>query len=421
MFNSKIYKGRLISHLVIYLSRMRSHFYHMLSHSLFEYCPQQFVKSNRNTSTQATSVYTKTGSLPVVTIILFAMLLTACGAEETTDHDLDSSLSIPINRMLTGTVAVGLPVKGDVIIIDTDGNTLNTQSDKNGTYVISLDGRPGPYLIRVEPDDSNFPTLYSYATDSGVTNITPFTTLALFLAYEGDFADSFNDWATIHSNWSRIDLEQAHAKINANFSTELQNSGVDPVVYDFFTVPFEANQTGIDAFFDSYNVSFDYNARTYDITDSSGQPVAFNENIDTTDYYIGARFIPEDASNWELTWTPEFNGQQGATMVSYHSGNNIPWSKERFNEIFWETLATTPSQTIICNENPNIFCNIDTRVTQLNTHYDVIGNGEIGTIIKGSGIYHSTMNGWFQQNGQSRQNINQSASHSFSWNWERIR
>ncbi len=420
MFNSQNHKGRLISHLAIYLSRMSFQLYRTLLHTLYGHSSQQHAKGNQNTPARPAFTDIRTGNMPTVSILLFAMLLTACGAEESSNHNLDSSLSTPINRILTGTVAVGLPVKGAIIIIDTDGKTLNTQSNTNGTYSVNLDGRPGPYLIRVEPDDSNLPALYSYATGSGVTNITPFTTLALFLAYQGDFADSFNDWAAIHSNWSRIDLEQAHAKINANFATDLQNAGVDPVVYDFFTVPFEANQTGIDAFLDGYTVAFDYNAKAYDITDSSGQPVAFNENISTANYYIGARFLPEDATNWKLTWTPEFNGQPGATMVSYHSGNNIPWSEERFNEVFWTTLTETPSQTPICREGPNTSCNIDIRVTRLNTNYDVIGNGEIGTIVRGSGTYNWNMNGWYQQNGQPRQNINISTSHSFSWNWERI-
>jgi len=420
MFNSKNHKRRLVRRFVISLSRTGFQFYHILLHTFPGHSLQQLAKNNQNTPMRPASTYSKAGNLPAISILLFAMLLTACGAEDGSNHNLDSNLSTPINRVLTGTVAVGLPVKGAVIIIDTDGNTVNTQSDTNGTYSVNLGGRPGPYLIRVEPDDSNLPALYSYATGSGVTNITPFTTLALFLAYQGDFADSFNDWAILHSNWSRIDLEQARAKINANFSTELQNSGVNPIVYDFFTVPFEANQTGIDAFLDSYSVFFDYNAKAYNITDSSGQPVIFNENIDTADYYIGARFLPEDATNWKLTWTPEFNGQQGPTMVSYHPGNNIPWSEERFNEIFWKTLTETPLQIIMCNNGPNVSCNIDVQVTRLNTSYDVIGNGEIGTIVNGSGTYNWSMNGWSQQNGQSRQDINVSASHSFSWSWERV-
>ena len=286
-------------------------------HTLFRCFSKQHVKNNLGIPIKPIFIRTKTKELSVAGIVLFTMLITACGVEDTTDHNLESNLSTPINRMLTGTVAIGLPIKGDIAIIDTNGKTLNTQSDADGTYAVNLGGKPGPYLIRVKPDNSRLPTLYSYATSSGVANITPFTTLALFLTYQGELADSFTGWATMHANWSRTDLEKSHAKINANFATELQNFGANPLLYDFFTVPFEANQTGIDAFLDGYNISFDHSAKKYGITDSSGQPVAFNENIDTTDYYIGARFLPDDTADWKLTWTPEFNGQQGKTIVSY--------------------------------------------------------------------------------------------------------
>ncbi len=415
MCNLKNHKGRLTSHLVMYLSRMGSQFHHVLLHPRFGRFSKQREKSNRTLSVQSASARTKTRNLSAAGILVFTMLIAACGTEDSTNTDF----STPINRTLTGTVAVGLPVKGAITIIDTDGKTLDAQSNTNGTYTANLGGRPGPYLIRVEPDDNNFPVLYSYATSSGVANITPFTTLALFLAYQSDFADSFDSWATIHAGWKRADFEQARSTINANFSTELQNAGVNPVAYDFFTVPFEANQTGIDAFLDNYSVSFDYGAGTYNITDNSGQPVIFNENIDTANYYIGASFLPEDAANWKLTWTPQFDGQQGTPIVSY-PGNNIPWSEERFNEIFWENLASIPSQVTICKESPTVSCNISVQVTQLDTNYDVIGNGEIGTIVTGGGTYNWNMSGWYQPDGQPRQTIEKSTSWSFSWSWERI-
>jgi hypothetical protein len=321
--------------------------------------------------------------------------------------------------MLTGTTAVGVPVEGAITIIDADGKTLGAQSNTSGAYAVNLGGRPGPYLIRVEPNDSSLPALYSYATSPGVTNITPFTTLGLFLAYKADLADSFRNWAIIHSNWERADFEQARAKINANFATALQNAGVNPLVYDFFTAPFKADQTGIDAFLDDYNVSIDYNAKTYDITDSSGQSVDFNESIDTASYYIGARFLPDDTAEWKLTWTPTFDGQPDTAVISY-PGNNIPWSEERFNEIFWKKLAEIPTLVTTCKDSPSISCNISVQVTQLDTSYDVIGNGEIGTIVSGGGTYNWKMSGWHKLDGQPRQNIDKSFAWSFSWRWERI-
>jgi hypothetical protein len=294
-------------------------------------------------------------------------------------------------------------------------------SNANGAYSVNLEGRRGPYLIRIVPDDASLPIMYSYATGSGVANITPFTTLALFLAYRINLEAAFSAWTTTVSNWSRADLEQALAKINANFETDLLNAGVDPTLYDFFTASFNADQTGIDAFLENYNVSIDFNNNSYDITDSSSQPVTFDENIDTTGYYIGAWFVPEGTAQWQLTYTYNINGVESTlTYPILYSGNDIPWNQDRFNETFWNNLANYESQTITCDESPNVQCNITYEVTRLESNYEVIGNGEVGTVVTASAAYSWSMNGYIQYTGQPRQDIDYSYSWSFSWSWERM-
>jgi len=373
----------------------------------------------------------KTRFVSYLVVLLFLVLLTACGGGGDGPGDPDPNgggntknppppPATKINRQLSGTVAVGAPVAGTITIIDAKGNTLSVESDANGTYSVNLGGQLGPYLIRVEPNDSSLPVMYSYATGSGVANITPFTMLALYLAYRTDLQTAFDNWAS-NSTWKRADLEQALAKVNANFETGLLNAGVDPKVYDFFTEPFNADQTGIDAFLENYNVSIDFNNNSYEITDSSSQPVVFNENIDTAGYYIGAWFVPEGTAQWQFTYTYNINGTESTiTYPVLYSSDDIPWNKDRFNETFWKNLADNESQTYTCEDSPNVQCNIVWEVTRLESNYEVIGNGEVGTIVQADASYSWSMTGYIQYTGQPRQDINYSYSWTFSWSWERV-
>jgi hypothetical protein len=363
----------------------------------------------------------KTRFVSLFFIFLFLVLITACGGggDGTPEDGSENPNPSTINRPLSGTVAMGAPVEGTITIVDADGNTFSAQSDANGDYTVNLEGRSGPYLIRVEPNDSNLPIMYSYATSSGIANITPFTTLALFLAHKMDLEDAFIDWTTTASGWKRAQLEQALAKINANFSTGIQNAGADPTIYDFFTVPFDANQTGMDAFLENYNVSVDFGSLTYDISDSSGQAVAFNENIDTTGYYIGAAFIPDDAALWTFTLTYIIDDQENTVTYPNVSSNSIPWSEERFNEIFWNGLAGSNAQTFNCDDYENVDCSITWQVTKLEAKYNVEGNGEIGTEVTGEASYNWSMTGYIEYPDQPRQDIDESHTWTYSWKWKR--
>ncbi len=354
--------------------------------------------------------------------------MTACSTSEldavnNNDYNGEKSrteTSSTITRELTGTVAVGAPVAGKVTIVDANGNTDSTQSDASGNFTINLAGRPGPYLIRSEPDNGALPAVYSYATGAGVANITPFTQLALFLAYHADLNSAFDTWTTLAASWNRDKLEQAMATINANFAVDLQNAGVDPKFYDFFTQPFNADHTGIDAFLDNYAVSLNDAAKGYKISDSSGQPVTFDESVDTTDYYIGARFVPDNTGTWTYTWTSVVDGKEKTsdpvTVQSYF----VPWSQERNNELFWNSLANNPKTVSYCEQDADVSCKITIEITQMESTYDVVGNGEVGTVVTASAAYAWKVSGWYQyKNIPIRQNIDESHSWSYAWRWER--
>jgi len=362
--------------------------------------------------------------------ILFAALVAACGGDGG-DPETGGTPTPPppvtVTRTLTGTAATGAAVEGTVTIIDADGNTLITQTDTTGAYSINLGGNSGPYLIRIVPNNNTLPVLYSYATNSGVANITQFTSLALVLAFQ-NLSDAFANWTTVRPNWSRAELDQALATINANFSPALQIAGVEPTRYDLFTASFDANQTGIDAFLDNYTVTLDYATNGYTITNNgTGEDFILNTEIDRNGYYIGmnATFNPVGTSVWQLTTTETDNGVQMPPEIHTieYTIDTIPWSKERFEELFWGTVPPPTTQTVNCSDIANVTCDMTISVTQLDTNYNITGTGEINTIIESSAAFSWSLSGTIQGfvNGiPFSQDINETNSWSYIWTWKRI-
>ncbi len=362
------------------------------------------------------------GILKLLVVIPVALILFACSGGDS-DLSPKTDLTSPtVNRQLSGTVAVGAPVEATLTIIDREGGTLVVDSDAEGRYSINLKAHPGPYLIRIEPKDRSVPVMYSYASGAGTANATPFTTLALVLAYESSLTSAFSDWENLASDWQRADLEQALARINANFDDELQSiAGVDPSLFDFFTTEFVADSSGIDAFLDEFTPEVDPDTATFTvIRDSSGTAVAFDNNINTTGYYIGARFVPVDTASWELTWTTNINGQTTSiTFPTWLPSGEIPWRREQFDELYWGSLSELGSSIDTdCSDDPDTQCNIVVTVSRLDSSYDITGNGEVGTLITGSVGYDWRISGWVKSGG-IRQAIDQSYSWALSWRWER--
>ncbi len=374
-----------------------------------------------------TQLMGRRGGLTALVSLAIALAVSACGSGDAVkavtkkeEGGSNRRTETTVVREVTGTVATGAPAQGTVTAVDADGNTTSDQTDANGVFVLDLGGRTGPFLLRFEPANGQGAVMYSFVNGSRVVNITPLTQLALVLAYHTSLQEAFTNWASVAATFKRGDLEAAMARINANFATDLLNAGVDPKVYDFFTTAFTADGTGIDAVLDNYRVSTDAGGSSYSVTDRSGNKVAFNENIDTTGYAIGARFLIDGLSYWNYTYTTVSAGKESTQTRENMPAVLIPWSEERFWEIFWYGLPLSLNQQINCKDDPDVVCDITVRVTRLDGSYDVTGNGEVGTVITASGGYEWSMKGWYSYRGLFRKDIDEKHTSSFSWRWERV-
>ncbi len=163
--------------------------------------------------------------LLVTTIILF---LSGCG--DGSNGDDDSA----VTSMLGGTAATGAAFDGVVNIYGSNGGSLrNVPINTSGNYSVDVAGLTAPYFINAVPINANLAALYSWAGGPGITNITPFTSLAMFYANgEQPPASLVSAWPGNSINVTAA-LPNVKAIINANFIGVF--SALDPTLNTDFT------------------------------------------------------------------------------------------------------------------------------------------------------------------------------------------
>lgn len=222
------------------------------------------------------------------TLLLAALLVAACGgsgggagqAGGTGTGSSSAGTSPGANgapSVVEGTAAAGHPIVGYVYVRDRQGAEINVPIE-NGRYQADVSGMQPPFLIRAVPNDTSQPTQYSYAAAPGEhANVTPLTTLALFIAAGHESLKTLADtWANRYGVITADGLAAAKSTVAGNLATAMSLSGADPATFDLFATPFSPDGQGFDALLDRLSVSIDYGSGTYSVA-LDGQPFAFAE------------------------------------------------------------------------------------------------------------------------------------------------
>jgi mono/diheme cytochrome c family protein len=174
-------------------------------------------------------------------------------------------------KMVTGVAATGAPIAGVVYLLDTSSSpvTLKTTTASDGSFSFNAAGLTAPFLLKTSTGGQN---LYSIATDFGITNVTPLTSMAL------DQAAGGVDLDTLYNNHVQADISAAAAKIpDAVTAVQLALAplmaqyGVGSM--NFLNAQFSANHVGIDAMLDAITVAIANG--TVNITNKQGSSVVF--------------------------------------------------------------------------------------------------------------------------------------------------
>ncbi|HEY4745351.1 MAG TPA: hypothetical protein VIH45_11875, partial [Desulfuromonadaceae bacterium] len=155
--------------------------------------------------------------------------------------------------MVTGVAATGAPVAGTVYLLDSSSPpaTMHVLTASDGSFSFNATGLTAPFLLKTTAGGQN---LYSIATDFGITNVTPLTTMAVQQAAGGSNLD------TLYANRVTADITAAAAKM-PNAVAAIQTA-LAPLMnqysvgsMNFLNAPFSANHTGIDAMLDGISVA----------------------------------------------------------------------------------------------------------------------------------------------------------------------
>ncbi|MBM95954.1 MAG: hypothetical protein CMI09_08945 [Oceanospirillaceae bacterium] len=247
-----------------------------------------------------------------------SLALTACGSDSDSSSG-PSDTDQPDTQVLTGTAATGLAMDGTVYVYDAEGRSTNVVIEDDGTFSVNVDGMTAPFMLEARPDDASLAIQYSFAEAADINvNVTPLTTLALFLANDKQsLAVLLAAWDDQAESFDETALAEAEETILANFADQFEEQSIDAETYDLFNAVFSANQTGFDAVLDDVKIVFDMDGGSFDV------------EVDDADY----TFVPD--ADFDDETGGETGGETDTTpdAISFASQTDVNPDEDAFSEV----------------------------------------------------------------------------------------
>ncbi|MDX8390427.1 MAG: hypothetical protein R8M38_08045 [Mariprofundaceae bacterium] len=200
-------------------------------------------------------------------------------ATEVTPASADDATA-SVSPVVVGTAASGAPLSGSVRLVDANGLlTSSADIQVDGTYSLEVDGMTSPFMVEAS-STADGDVYYSFSNGAGVANITPLTSLGVFIASGQEPSDLFSSWINQSDTIDETSLDNASLIIYENLKDLMLANNVDSVDANVYTSELEANGTGMDGVLDAVDVAWDAVTGIVTITatgDSSTIP--FNADI----------------------------------------------------------------------------------------------------------------------------------------------
>ena len=277
----------------------------------------------------------------ILTIVCISVLFSGCSSSS------DSKSKENESQTISGTAAKGAAIVGDIVIYDSIGSSINVLINNDGSFSADVSGMSEPFLLQALPSEISLSKEYSYAAKANtIANITPLSTLAIFLANNSQNLETLaSDWQNKAAVFTLESLQEAQKQINTNFSNQFSVNHLNANTYDFFTTAFQANHTGYDALLDSLNINIDMLSGSFYVL-VDGALFNYNSSIDTSETTIGGN--ENDGVGWTLT----------ITGISNIFGQNTDIDMEKiyvpappnisdFNEIIKSSYSSTANMNVI--------------------------------------------------------------------------
>jgi hypothetical protein len=265
----------------------------------------------------------------VVNFLLFfsvSILLAACGGGGGGTGATEPGDTSGAGTSISGTAATGAAMSGSVYVFDGAGKTANTSIAVDGHYQVDVSGLTPPFVLIAYPDAGSPEVQYSYASNTGVVvNVTPLTTLALYLAYgQPDLDNIVSDLTSGSLHITQTQIDEAQASIRSRFASKIAELGLD-TSFSFFSLPFNTDGQGLDGLLDYLNIAIDMQG-SGEIT-INGQVYDFSQGTGTTDNASGVEGLGSlvvSGKYQELVSNPSFDPNSFQVLNS----TNYEWLNE---------------------------------------------------------------------------------------------
>ncbi len=220
------------------------------------------------------------------TAVVSAFLMVGCNDNDTqsknTTNNPDPS---PTQNHISGTVAAGAPLIGQVTIIDAKNEVKTVEISERGEYIVDVNGMQAPFILKAEGYASGvlqtFCSIALHSDINGTINITPYTDL--IVANAAGFK-SDNCEYTEYVRQSGIDGQLSAANnVLANRLQEVLEQINLPIDIDFTRAQFVADHTGMDELLDAIQVIIDSETQTAVIKDVINNNKVFDDISNPTD------------------------------------------------------------------------------------------------------------------------------------------
>lgn len=287
-----------------------------------------------------------------ITLGIATLTLSSCGGGGGGGGGSASGTGPAWANLVTGVAASGAPVFGVITLKDSSTPPVEHQATtaSDGSFAFNTTGLTAPFILKMT---NGATTMYSWANEGGITNITPLTTIVVSIAAGGV------DLAALYANATHADMVATAAKIALAVST-LQ-SVLDPMLAQYgvtgsiLNTAFDANHTGLDALLDGTKVTI--TAGTVTITNKG--TAALILSAPSTNFSAGmitAANIPAPPSApGNIIYTSKCGGCHGEVYTSNLYGRVFS-TADIFNAIA-NNMGGMGSITFSNNTDPQLIVN----------------------------------------------------------------
>jgi len=302
-----------------------------------------------------------------LTAVAAALALVACGGGGGGGGGGSSSTS------LSGTVAVGAPIKGATVeVFGPQGNRVaQAQTGADGKYQAQIPaGVAGPFVIKATYADESLYTVH--AGQGSVANVSHLTDAVTAMLSPTGAADGFVLNASSLTGLNTDQIQQAVGKLQTAVAPAANLISDLPAGANFMNTPFDANGTGIDRLLDAASVNVTSKQVSGGVATNIGLAFNVSQGINqlnatqfvTFDSTDNAAAIQAKLSRVNVNANQLPPSNVGSLYLNLIDRLNACYAVPRNQRVSGDTILSQACKDIFYNADPSLFLDAGFNVRQ---------------------------------------------------------